>query len=422
MPSITSIHAREIIDSRGNPTVEADVTVGNIRETAAAPSGASTGKYEAKELRDGGARFRGKGVLRAVRNIEKAIAPLLTGIEVTNQREIDSLLIEKDGTKDKSTLGGNAITAVSLACAKAAAASQNLYLFEYFSQLLAREGIDVKLRLREEKHKGKMPRPIFNLINGGKHAGNTLPFQEFWIVPQASSFSQNLQIGVEVDKALRTILLRKYGKSAVNVGDEGGFAPPAGTPEKALQMLLEAARKAGHAREVEFGMDCAASVLYEKGRYRLFGKRMNKEQLLHYYLHLIKKYKIYFLEDPFEQDDFASFAALQRQSGITVIGDDLTVSNAARVEKALRQGSISGVILKVNQVGTLTEALDTVRVAYGNKCKIIVSHRSGETEDSWIADLAVGIGAGFIKAGAPVRGERTAKYNRLLRMGEVLQA
>ncbi len=420
MPSITSITAREIIDSRGNPTVEADVTVGNIRETAAAPSGASTGKYEAKELRDGGARFRGKGVLRAVRNIEKAIAPLLTGIDVADQREIDSLLIEKDGTKDKSKLGGNAITAVSLACAKAAAASQNLYLFEYFSQLLAREGVDVKLG--REKYQKQMPRPIFNLINGGKHAGNTLPFQEFWIVPQASSFSQNLQIGVEVDKALRELLLEKYGKAAVNVGDEGGFAPPAGTPEKALQMLREAARKAGHAREVELGMDCAASVLYKKGRYRLLGKRMNKEQLLHYYLHLINKYKIHFLEDPFEQDDFTSFAALQRQSGITVIGDDLTVSNAARVEKALRQESISGVILKVNQAGTLTEALDTVRIAYENKCKIIVSHRSGETEDSWIADLAVGIGAGFIKAGAPVRGERTAKYNRLLRIGEVLQA
>lgn len=408
MPSITKIKAREILDSRGNPTVEVDVHAGRIFQTAAVPSGASTGKHEAVELRDGGKRFNGKGVKKAIRNIEKKIAPLLKGKDVSIQRAIDELMIEKDHTDNKSRLGANAILGISLACARTAAINNNQYLFEYLNQLLLK---DVNPRL---------PRPFFNVINGGKHAGNKLAIQEFMIAPRAGSFKEALRMGSEVYHQLKKILEKKYGKNAVNVGDEGGFAPPIKRAEDALNLIQEAIRKAGYSKKIDLAMDCAASEFYQKGIYYLH-KKFTKEKLIDYYLQLIKKYKIISIEDPFEEDDFASFALLREQSGIQVVGDDLTVTNLERIEEAVRDKSCNCLLLKVNQIGSLTEALEAVRLAYQHRWKVMVSHRSGETTDHFIADLAVGIGCGMIKSGAPCRGERTSKYNRLLRIEEILK-
>lgn len=408
MSSITSIKAREILDSRGNPTLEVDLFTKQTSQSASVPSGASTGKHEALELRDGGKRYLGKGVQKAIRNVEQKIAPLLRGIDCQSQEKIDRLMIKKDGTKNKSCLGANAILGVSLAAARAANAEQKKFLFQYLHSLASLN------------KKPAMPRPFFNVINGGKHAGNKLAFQEFMIAPKAKSFAEALRMGSEVYHVLKEVIEKKYGKEATDVGDEGGFAPPISRAEEALDLLQEAIRKAGYSGKIEIALDCAASEFYSKGKYNLHNV-MSKDKLMVYYLHLIKKYPIISLEDPFEQEDYVSFGVLRQKSKIQIVGDDLTVTNVQRMKKAIQKKSCNCLLLKVNQVGTLTEALDAVKLAYAKGWSVMVSHRSGETEDTFIADLAVAIGCGMIKAGAPCRGERIAKYNRLLRIEEVLR-
>ncbi|MDO8511328.1 MAG: phosphopyruvate hydratase [Nanoarchaeota archaeon] len=408
MSSITSIKAREILDSRGNPTVEVDLFTKQTCQSASVPSGASTGRHEAVELRDGGKRFLGKGVQKAIKNVEQRISPLLKGVDCFEQRKIDEMMIRKDGTKNKSKFGANAVLGVSLAAARAANAEKKKFLFQHLAEI---SGVD---------RKPSMPRPFFNVINGGKHAGNKLAFQEFMIAPKAKTFAEALRMGSEVYHVLKEVIEKKYGKEAINVGDEGGFAPPLQRAEEALDLIQEAIRKAGYAGKIEIALDCAASEFYTKGKYVLQAK-MSKERLLDYYLHLIKKYPIISIEDPFEQEDFESFADLRKRSRIQIVGDDLTVTNVTRIKKAIQKKSCNCLLLKVNQIGTLTEAFDAVKMAYENGWKVMVSHRSGETEDTFIADLAVAIGCGMIKAGAPCRGERIAKYNRLLRIEEVLR-
>ena len=409
MTSIQEIKAREILDSRGNPTIEATVFTDNALGVAAVPSGASTGVHEAWEIRDGGKRYGGRGVQKAVQNVEKKIASLLQGMDVTRQREIDSLMIEKDGTKQKARLGTNAFLAVSLACTRAAAAEEGKELYEYIN-LLAAVNRDLSI-----------PRPFMNIINGGKHADNHLSFQEFMIVPKFNSIARNVQAASEVYHVLKKLIFTKYGAGSTNVGDEGGFAPKIKKTEEALTILVRAITAAGYKGKCNLALDCAASEFFVRNRYHVDGKKMTKEQLLEYYLKLLKKYPIISIEDPFEQEDFASFSSLREKTTIQIVGDDLTVTNPERIQKAINKKSCTCLLLKVNQIGTLTEALDAARLASDNGWKIMVSHRSGETEDTFIADLAVGLGCGMIKAGAPCRGERTAKYNQLLRIEERLK-
>lgn len=409
MSRIQKIKAREILDSRGNPTIEVEVFAGGGSFRAAVPSGASKGVNEAWELRDGGKRFGGKGVLKAVFNVKK-IASRLIGFDCRRQREIDELMIKLDGTENKSKLGANAILGVSLAVCKAGAFFKKRELYKYINELTGR-GKEICL-----------PRPFFNVINGGKHAGNRLAFQEFMVAPKMRGFKENLRAGVEIYQTLKGIIGKKYGRAAINVGDEGGFAPPIEKAEEALGLLKEAIRKAGYAGKAELAMDCAASEFYAGGKYILGNKKMTKDELLDYYLKLIKKYKIVSMEDPFDEEDFEGFAELREKSRIQVVGDDLTVTNIKRIEKAVREKSGNCLLLKVNQIGTLTEALEAARRAYKAEWGVMVSHRSGETEDTFIADLAAGLGCGMIKAGAPCRGERVVKYNRLLRIEEELDS
>ncbi|MEK6901361.1 MAG: phosphopyruvate hydratase, partial [Nanoarchaeota archaeon] len=405
MSIITNVTAREILDSRGNPTVEAEVhTQGGIYR-ASVPSGASTGRYEALELRDGGKRYVGKGVQNAVRNIEKIIAPKVVGKNCTRQKEIDALLVSLDGTRTKKRLGANALLAVSLACARAGAAEEELELYEHLNRLLT-------------GHRPlSLPRPFFNVINGGKHADNELSFQEFMIVPKMKLFAENLRAGSEIYHFLKRDLHARYGKGSTNVGDEGGFAPEQlQKTSEVLKMLLKAIKDAGYAEKVDIAIDCAASECYKNGKYTVDGKKLTKHQLLKFYFSLLKSYPIISLEDPFEQNDFASFAALRERTKVQIVGDDLTVTNVTRLQKAIDAGSCNCLLLKVNQIGTVSEALQAAELAFEAGWNVMVSHRSGETEDTFIADLAVALGCRQIKAGASCRGERTAKYNRLLRI------
>ncbi len=404
---ISSLRARQILDSRGNPTVEVELTTGKIKVIASVPSGASTGIHEAWELRDGGKKFLGLGVIKAVKNIETVIAPKLQGLDCRQQEKIDRMMISLDGTANKSKLGANAILAVSLACARAAAINKRKELYEYINELL------------RVKQSVKLPHPFFNVINGGKHADNELSFQEFMIAPRMKSYAENLRAGSEIYHILKRDLHIKYGKGSTNVGDEGGFAPQQlQNANQALDMLMKAIKDAGYMGKVDIAIDCAASEFYKHGAYLADGKRLTKDQLLDFYLKLLKKYPIISLEDPFEQEDFVSFSKLKQHSNIQIVGDDLTVTNIKRIEAATIEDSCNCLLLKVNQIGTLTQALEAVRLAYKNGWKVMVSHRSGETEDTFIADLAVGIGCGMVKAGAPCRGERTVKYNRLGRIEE----
>jgi enolase len=406
MPSINSIKAREILDSRGNPTLEVAVKAGRYLGVAAVPSGASTGKYEAVELRDNTKRYHGKGVQKAIKNVS-LIHKVIKSIEVKRQKEIDSLMIEFDNTKNKSKLGANAMLGVSLACSRAAAQSSNRFLFEYINTLLPQKNMS-------------MPRAFFNVINGGKHADNKLSIQEFMIAPNLKTFKKNLQVASEIYHTLKKLIHKKFGKGETNVGDEGGFAPKIKTSQEALSLITKAINKSGYKGKCDIAMDAAASEFYKKGKYQIDGKTLTKEKLTTYYLNLIKKHPIISIEDPFEENDFNSFANLKKQTKIQIVGDDLTVTNPDRIEKAIKENSCNCLLLKVNQIGTFTEALKAVTIARNQGWKIMVSHRSGETEDTFIADLAVGIGASQIKAGAPCRGERTAKYNQLLRIEELL--
>ena len=416
MSKIKKIKAREILDSRGNPTIEVDLIAKNMIYSASVPSGASTGIHEALELRDKTKRYLGKGVQKAVRNVDK-ISKFIVGKDCTKQKEIDLLMIKKDRTDDKSRFGANAILAVSLACARAGANNKKLFLFEHIAKLLSPYKKEFPISL---------PRPFFNVINGGKHADNKLSFQEFMIVPKFKTFKQNLQAAGEVYHILKKDLHKKYGKGSTNVGDEGGFAPERlQKSTDALKILMKAIKDAGYFGKMDIAMDCAASEFFKRGKYLVDGRKLSKQQLTNHYIQLAKKYPLVSIEDPFDQEDFIAFAELKKKLAenklnVQIVGDDLTVTNVDRIEEAIREGSCDCLLLKVNQIGSLTEALNAVRLAHNNGWKVMVSHRSGETEDTFIADLAVGINCGQIKAGAPCRGERTAKYNQLLRIEELL--
>jgi enolase len=403
--NISSIRAREILDSRGNPTIEVEVlTESGFSGTAAVPSGASTGRYEAVELRDGGRRYHGKGVEKAVEAVEEVIFPKLKGVDVREQRRIDELMITLDGTENKRRLGGNSILGVSLACAKAAAASDGLQLYEY---------IDRAATL--------VPVPFFNIINGGRHAGNRLDFQEFMVAPTgAGSFREALRMGSEVYQTLREQLQESYGKAAINVGDEGGFAPPMTRPEEALEALDGAIQESGYTGEVRLAIDVAASTFYEDGAYTVAGKQYSTGEIIEYYREMAATYPVVSIEDPLQEEDFEGFSRATRCLPIQVVGDDLFVTNPKRLKRGIETHAANALLWKVNQVGTLTEALEAAEIAKRNGYAVMASHRSGDTEDPFLADLAVGIGCGQMKSGAPARGERTAKYNRLLRIEERL--
>ena len=411
MSLISSVHAREILDSRGDPTVEVDVLLDDDSfGRAAVPSGASTGEHEAVELRDGEpSRFAGKGVRRAVANVDDILEPALAGELALDQRRVDGILLELDATPDKSSLGANALLGVSLAVAKAAAASLGIPLYRYLG------GPNAHL----------LPLPLLNVINGGAHADNELELQEFMLVPVgAASLSEALRWGVEAFHALKGILAEK--RLATGVGDEGGFAPQIATAREALELLVRAIEAAGlePGGEVALAMDPACSELYADGRYRLEGDDRGADDMIGYFAGLLDDFPIVSIEDPLAEDDWDGWARLTAELGsrCQLVGDDVFVTNAQRVERGLRRRVANAVLVKVNQIGTLTETLDVIDLAARSRYGVVVSHRSGETEDATIAHLAVGTGAGQIKAGAPSRGERTAKYNELLRIEEELGA
>ncbi len=400
---IKSIWAREILDSRGNPTVEVDVYCENSFGSAAAPSGASTGIHEAVELRDGGVRYHGKGVLKAVNNVNTKIAKALIGMDVTDQKAIDRKLISLDGTKDKSGLGANAIVATSMACLRAGAGANSKMLSDHLGG-------------------SKIPHAMFNIINGGKHAGNSLSIQEFMIIPEAPTFSERLRKASEIYHSLGEKLVKKYGRSAKNVGDEGGYAPPIGNTYEAFDAIASAVEEVGYHDSCGFAIDAAASSFFKNGAYSIDGKNLNESDLVDYYVDLIGSYPIVSIEDPFHEESFQAFAALNKElNDVQIVGDDLVVTNTMRIKQAIDNDSMSALLMKINQIGTVSEAMDAIRLCRENGLNIIVSHRSGETEDSFIADFSVGINAAQIKTGAPARGERTSKYNQLLRLEERLQ-
>ena len=405
---IEKVWAREVLDSRGNPTIEAELTVGGKKITAIAPSGASTGTWEAHELRDGGKRYGGKGVLNAIENIRTEISKALVGMDPSEQRTIDYALIDLDGTENKSRLGGNALTAVSLATVKAGAFALGKEVYEYVGN-----------------NHVKLPVPMFNIINGGKHAGGALAIQECMIIPAgAKSFSECLRMSSEVYMELKTILKKKYGAGAVNIGDEGGFAPPIRTVEEALEIIASAISGAGYlpGKDVYLAIDAASSEFYDKGMYNVDGMKLSSGELADHYASLTDRFPLISIEDPFFEEDFDTTAELTSMIGnrVQVVGDDIFVTNTKRLCKGIEMGAANALLLKVNQIGTVTESADAAQMSFENGYNVVVSHRSGETEDTTIADLSVGWGTGEIKTGAPARGERTAKYNRLLRIEEEL--
>ncbi len=410
MSSIVAVYAREVLDSRGNPTVEVDVHLeSGASGRAAVPSGASTGTHEAVELRDGGPRYLGRGVRQAVRHVQERIAPHLLGLEAADQAAVDRLLCELDGTPNKSNLGANAVLATSLAVAKAAATEQGVMLYRYLGGALA----------------NRLPVPLMNVINGGVHADNPLDLQEFMIVPLgANSFAEALRAGVEVYHHLRAWLRERGFRTAV--GDEGGFAPDLTSAEAALDALVEAVARAGYqpGEDVALAVDAAATELYRDGRYHLEGRALTGEQLVRYLQQLADRYPLVSIEDGAAEDDWDTWALLTEALGgrLQLVGDDLFVTNPSRLQEGMARGVANAVLVKPNQIGTLTETFATLRIATEGGYAAILSHRSGETEDAAIADLAVASGCGQIKTGAPARSDRTAKYNQLLRIEEELGA
>ena len=407
--NIKKIHAREILDSRGNPTVECDVELENgIKATASVPSGASTGSREALELRDNDPkRYHGKGVLKAVENINTTIAKALEGKALV-QTSIDSTLNALDGTEFKSNLGANATLAVSLACLKAAAKSENKELYEYVSG-----------------GKVTLPIPMMNIVNGGKHANNDLDIQEFMIMPTVKTFKERLRAGSEIFHTLKKIL--NDMDCSTGVGDEGGFAPNLKNNEEALELIVKAIEESGYTPGVDvfIALDVASSEIYDANTntYSIDGKKLNPTELTNYYISLIEKYPIVSIEDAFMEDDFESLAKLTSIIGskIMLVGDDYFVTNKKFLQKGIDNHAGNAILLKANQIGTVTEMVDTIVLAKKNNYKMIISHRSGETEDTFIADLAVGLCIPYIKTGSLSRGERIAKYNRLLRIEEKLE-
>jgi len=419
MSTIKSVHAREILDSRGNPTIEVDLVTQKGLFRAAVPSGASTGIYEAVELRDGDkARYLGKGVLKAVKNVNEIIGPKILGLDVTQQEKLDKFMIELDGTENKGKLGANAILGVSLAICKAGAADRGVPLYQYIADLAGNKNI-------------VMPVPAFNVINGGSHAGNKLAMQEFMILPVgAPSFKEAVRYGAEVYHNLKIIIKDKYGQDATNVGDEGGFAPNIQDNKEGLELLKAAIEKAGYTGKVKIGMDVAASEFFNNGAYDLDFKTKNNDgslrktgtQLADLYKDFVSHYDIVSIEDPFDQDDYDSYAQLTAAIGkdIQIVGDDLLVTNPKRIKTAVEKKACNALLLKVNQIGTVTESIEAAKASKAAGWGVMVSHRSGETEDTFIADLVVGLSTRQIKTGAPCRSERLAKYNQLLRIEEEL--
>ena len=412
---IRDIFAREILDSRGNPTIEAEVLAGeNIVGRAAVPSGASTGKYEAVELRDQEERYGGKGVERAVENVNSCLAKAVIGMNVFDQKEIDRALCKADGTENKSNLGANAILGVSMAAARAAAKGLNIPLYRYLG------GVQAK----------KMPVPMMNILNGGVHADNPLDIQEFMIVPvRETSFRERLRICAEIYHMLRAVLKGKGLQTGV--GDEGGFAPELADTKEALRTIRDAAERAGYrmGRDIMLALDVAASELYieEKGGYIFAGEGKKgepvvrtTEEMISYYEELVEEFPIFSIEDPLDEEDWDGWKKLTKKIGnrVQLVGDDLFVTNAQRLRKGIELGAANAILIKVNQIGTLSETFETIKTAQEAGYNVIVSHRSGETEDTIIADIAVAFNTGQIKTGAPCRSERVAKYNRLLRIEE----
>lgn len=406
---IKEVHAREILDSRGNPTVEVDMTLdNNITRTASVPSGASTGSREALELRDNDKkRYNGKGVLNAVRNVNEVIRPALLG-KHADQASVDKLLIELDGTENKSKLGANAMLGVSLACLKCLAASENKELYEYVS------GKSVSL-----------PVPMINIINGGKHAVNNIDIQEFMIVPVVKTMHERIRAGAEVFHELKKLLVKNNFN--VGVGDEGGFAPNLDNNAMALEFIVEAIKKAGYkpGEDIFIALDVAASETYNKETktYSIDGRNLTNKELIAYYQELLKRYPILSVEDPFFEDDFDTLKEFTALVGdkIMIVGDDYFVTNEKYLQKGIDMHAGNAILLKANQIGTVTEMTKTILLAKKHNYKTIISHRSGETEDTFIADLAVGMSIPFIKTGSMCRGERIAKYNRLLRIEEKIK-
>ena len=409
---IQNIKARKILNSRGEWTLEVVAESKNFKVKVGVPGGASCGKFEAKVV----------GIDKAIKNVNEIIAPKLKGLNPTKQEKIDQLLLELDDTKDKSNLGANAIVGISMAVCKLGAKVQGISLWKHinilFNQITPSPSISPSSlgrgRIKVGEGEFLLPRACFNIINGGKHAGNELAIQEFMIVPQKESFAKNLEIAVKTYHRLKEIIKNEYGNSAINVGDEGGFAPPISSAIQALKLLKEAIQE-----DTKIILDCAATHFYKGDQYYLEGATFTKEGLLSFYEEIIKKYPIIGLEDPFAEEDFEAWKNFYSKfqildSQFLIIGDDLTVTNPERIKMAKEKGLCNGAIIKINQIGTVTEAIEAAKLAKSFGWKIIVSHRSGETNDDFISDFAVGIGADFIKAGAPARGERVAKYNRLL--------
>ncbi len=402
---IKNIIGREILDSRGNPTIEVDcILENNIIGRASVPSGASTGEREAIELRDNDNRYLGRGVLKAVNNINTHLKQLVVGMDVFNQKEIDYKMIQADGTKNKEVYGANAILGVSMAVLKAASLAKNIPLYKYIGT-------------------GKtLPQPMMNIINGGAHADNLLDFQEYMIIPVSDTIKERIRIGAEIFHNLKAVLKNKKLNTAV--GDEGGFAPDLKSNEEGFQLIIEAITNAGYTpgKDVFIGIDVAASEFYNNGKYELVGegRTLNTEELIEYYIDLVNKYPIISIEDPVDENDWEGFRLITEKLGdkIQLVGDDLFVTNKEYLQKGIDSKSGNAILLKVNQIGTITETLETIELAKQNNYKTIISHRSGETEDTTISDLAVGLDLGQIKTGSLSRSDRVAKYNQLIRIEE----
>ena len=408
MSVIKAVNSREILDSRGNPTVEVEVTLDNgVVGRAAVPSGASTGAFEAAELRDGGKRYLGKGVLNALKNVNEKLTPAVIGLKAEDQRSLDEKMIALDGTKNKSNLGANAILGISLATARAAANSANQSLFKYLG------GDDAKT----------LPVPMMNILNGGAHADTNVDIQEFMVAPiGAETFKESLRWGAEVYHSLKSVLKKKG--LATSIGDEGGFAPNLDSNRAALDLILEAVEIAGFkaGKDIALAMDVAATEFHENGMYNFEGKKLSSDQMIEYYVQLEATYPLVSIEDPLDEDDWAGWAKLTQVLGekIQIVGDDLFVTNPERLQRGIDTKTANALLVKANQIGSLTETIDAVNLAHKNGYRSMMSHRSGETEDTTIADLAVALNCGQIKTGAPARSERVAKYNQLLRIEEEL--
>ena len=409
---IKNIHSRQIIDSRGNPTIECEIELsGGAVGRASVPSGASTGSFEALELRDNGSEFMGKGVLTAVKNVNNIIAPELINMDASKQSDIDNKMIEMDGTINKAKLGANSILAVSLATAHAVANQKNIPLYEYVAEIYGNNSPDL------------MPRPMMNIINGGVHANNGLDVQYIMIIPNcATIFTQAIRMGSEIFHNLK-LILKKSGKST-NVGDEGGFAPNFSSCHEALDTIISAIESAGYrpGNEVSIGLDVAASEFYKKDIYHFEGKKLSSDEMIEFFRHLIHDYPIISIEDALDENDWTGWKKLTEKLGekCQLVGDDLFVTNPVRLKKGIDGGIANAILIKVNQIGSLTETLSAIKMAQEAKYGVIISHRSGETEDTTIADLAVATNAGQIKTGSMSRTDRVAKYNQLLRIEEQL--